>query len=310
MAFFLLRSLRILVVLVLASQLSAAQEIHCKPQFGSGIDPRHCTVLIQEYLIRHAVLATDGSISLRKAFHNLDKDNTHTFSRDPTVSKIRWCTLPQCLSWQTCAIGFDSPGPHGFSAKWLNLAKTMESFVKQCVAKRGVGGVLKTNNYHIVVTNPAEGLAEGICTATPKQLPMSLARWINAEASGKLAPQSPAGHSPGSSSGSLDAGDLGPGTRGDGTYSRANGLRPQLGAQGLSPTRLGSASSAAGSSEQGAGWDQPHSPPNRLRINQNGQRFLRIPNGHSPPRRGPLGGSDLPPIPEPAEANDDEEAIT
>ncbi|MCJ1246892.1 hypothetical protein MMC30_004103 [Trapelia coarctata] len=256
-------------------------------------------MLVQEFLIRHALLSTDGSISLRRASHNVDKDIAHTFSRDPSISKARWCTLPQCLSWQTCAIGFDSPGPHGFTAKWLELAKAMRKLVKSCVVTRGVGGVLKTGDYHIIVTNPARGLAEGICLATPMHLPMSLSRWISAEASDKAASQSLARHSTGSSSAPLSAGDSEQESR-DGTYSRTNGFHPNPDPQGLSPTRRGSASSAPGSPEQ------PHSPVNRLRATQNGQRLLRTTsNGHISHRRV---GSELPSIPEPAEANGDGEA--
>ena len=297
--------LRVVMVLILASQLAVARDLLCASRFGSGINPSDCTMILQEFLIRHAVLATDGSIALHRVPHNLEKSVPHTFSRHPAVSKARWRTLPQCLSWQTCAIGFDSSGPsHTFTATWLDLVKTMETLKKHCVANRGVGGVLSNEHYNIVVTNPKEVLAEGTCLAAPKRLPTSLGHWIEAGASPRASDQSH-NRAP-----TRAGGDLGPGMNGHGKHSRSKSQPPRLDPQALSPIKSGAASSAAGSSEQGARWEQPYNPPSRLRVSQNGHRLLRTsPNGHSPPWRMPSNiDLDLHPIPEPTETDADEEA--
>jgi len=304
MAVFFIRPRRVVIVLILASQLAVARDLLCASRFGSGINPSDCTMILQEFLIRHAVLATDGSIALHRVPHNLEKDAPHTFSRHPAVSKARWRTVPQCLSWQTCAIGFDSSGPsHTFTATWLDMVKAMDSLKKHCVVGRGIGGVLSNKHYNIVVTNPSEVLAEGTCLAAPKRLPMSLGHWIEAGASPRAVDQSYTRPS------TTAGGDLGPGMNGHGEHSRSKSLPPRLDAQALSPIKSSGASSAAASSEQGARWDQTYSPPSRLRVSQNGQRLHRTSsNGQSPPWRMPSNiDLDLHPIPEPTEADADEE---
>lgn len=305
MAHFAVRPLRVVLLLILATQLAVARDLLCASRFGSGINPSDCTMILQEFLIRHAVLATDGSIALHRVSHNLESNAPHTFSRHPAVSKARWRTLPQCLSWQTCAIGFDASTPsHTFTATWLDLVKTMESLKKHCVVGRGVGGVLSNKHYNIVVTNPSEVLAEGTCLAAPKRLPMSLGHWIEAGASPRAVDQS---HSrPSTSAG----GDLGLGMNGHGKDSRSNSLPPHLDLHTLSLARSGGVTSAAGSSEQRAEWDQTYSPPSRLRIGHNNQRLHRTnSNGHSPPWRMASNiDLGLYPILEPTEADADEEA--